>query len=76
MLIQGLLYRWTEHSADLFWKKCPLGEESKAPKLHPGDGFFEPWSFIILKNSHQDQPNEGSNFILSSLQVGHWVAQT
>ena len=52
------------------------GGGKKATKLHPGDGFFGPWSFIILKNSHQDLPNEGSNFILSSLEVGHWVAQT
>ena len=28
-----------------------------------------PWSFIILKNSHQDLSNE----ILSSLEVAHWV---
>ena len=27
--------------------------------------------FIILKNSHQDLSNEGPNFILSSLEVGH-----
>ena len=46
------------------------------PKLHPGGGFFGPWPVIILKNSHQDLSNEGSNFILSSLEVGHWVAQT
>jgi hypothetical protein len=45
-------------------------------KLHPGGGFFGPWSFIILKNAHQDLSNEGSNFILSSLEVGHWAAQT
>ena len=32
--------------------------------------------FYNLKNSHQDLSNEGSNFILSSLKVGHWVAQT
>ena len=32
--------------------------------------------FIILKNSHQDLCNEGSNFFLSSLEVGHRVAQT
>ena len=50
------------------------GGGKKATKLHPGDGFFGPWSFIILKNSHQDLSNEGSNFILSSLEVGHWVA--
>ena len=74
-LSQGLdLSRWTEHSADFF--KCPLGEGSKAPKLHPEGGFFEPWSFIILKNSYQDLSNEGLNFILSSLEVSHWVTQT
>ena len=38
--------------------------------------FFGPWFFIIFKNWHQDLSNEGSNFILSSLEVGHWVAQT
>ena len=52
--------------------------ENLGPKFHPGGGFFGPWIFIILKNSHQDLSNEieGSNFILSSLEVGHWVAQT
>ena len=46
------------------------------PKLHPAGGFFGPWFFIILKNSGPDQSNEGSNLILSSLEVGYWVAQT
>ena len=32
--------------------------------------------FLILKNSGQDLSNDGSNFILSSLEVGHWAAQT
>ena len=59
-----------------FKKKCPPGEGSKDPKSHPVGRFFGPWSFIILKNSHQDLSNEGSNFILSSLEVGHWAAQT
>ena len=45
-------------------------------KLHLEGGFFWPWFFIILKDSDQDLSNEGSNFILSSLEVGHWVAQT
>jgi hypothetical protein len=27
--------------------------------------------FYNLKNSSQDLPNDGSNFILSSLEVGH-----
>ena len=46
------------------------------PKLHPGGGFFGLWPFITLKSSHQDLSNEGSNFILSQLEVGHWVART
>ena len=32
--------------------------------------------FLILKSSHKDLSNERSNFILSLLEVGHWVAQT
>ena len=68
-LSQGLLYRWTEHSADFF--KMTTGGGKKAPQITPRGGFFEPRSFKILKNSHQDLSNEGSNFILSSLEVGH-----
>ena len=30
---------------------------------------------FILKNSGQDLSNEGSNFILGSLEAGHWVTQ-
>ena len=71
--VQGLLYRWTEHSADFFWKKYQLGEGNEAPKLHPGGGFFGPWSFITLKNSHQDLSNERSNFTKEFLEVGHWA---
>ena len=37
-------------------------------KLHPGGEFFEPCPFLIL---NQDLYNEGSNFILSPLEVGH-----
>ena len=33
-------------------------------------------TFFNLKNTGQDLSNEGSNFILSSLKVGYWVAQT
>ena len=57
-----------------FFLKWPLGEGKRPPELHPEGGFFWPWSFIILKNSHQGLSNEGSNFILSSLEVGHWAA--
>ena len=60
----------------IYFLKNSTGGGKQAPKLHPGGGLFGPWSFIILKNSHQDLSNEGSNFILSSLEVGHWAAQT
>ena len=51
-----------------------MGEGKRPPKLHPGCVFFGSWSSIILKNSGQF--NEGSNFILSSLEVGDWAAPT
>ena len=63
---------WTAKLSFFFWQVT----EILGPKLHPRGGFFGPWFFIILKNSHQYSSNEGSNFILSSLEVGHWVAQT
>ena len=37
LLLQGLLYRWTEHSTDFKW---PLGEEN-------GKGFVENSQFDI-----------------------------
>ena len=46
------------------------------PKLHSGVGFFKPWFFYNLENSHQDLSDEGSNFILSLVEVGHLVVQT
>ena len=74
--IQGLLNRWTVHCGGENWNYVSWERANLGPKLHPGGGFFGPWFFIILKNSHQDLYNEGSSFILSSLEVGHWVAQT
>ena len=74
---QGILYRWTEHLANFSFLDSNWGRESGPPNSTPGGGgFFGPWFFIILKNSHQDLSKEGSNFILSSLEVGHWAAQT
>ena len=46
------------------------------PLCTPGVDFLDPDFFIIIKNSAQDLSNEGSNFILSLLEVSHWVAQT
>ena len=41
-----------------------------------GMDFLDHDFYLILKNLHQDLSNEGSNFILSSLEVGHSLAQT
>ena len=48
---------------------------SLEPKLHPGGGFLD-HHLLSLKSSHKDLSNEGSNFILSTLEVLDWVAQT
>ena len=71
----GLLYIWME-LLSIFLDDLPTWDIILGPKLHPGDGYFGPWPFLILKSSNQDLSNEGSNFILSSVQVGHSVAQT
>ena len=45
---------------------------TRDPNYIPGVDFLDhDFFFIILKNSHQDLSNEVSNFILSSLEVGH-----
>ena len=41
------------------------------PNYTLGVDFLDHDFFIILKNSHQELSNEGSNFILTSLEVGH-----
>ena len=40
-------------------------------QITPQGCIFWTMIFIILKKSHQDLSNEGSNFILGSLEVGH-----
>ena len=40
-------------------------------QITPRGWIFVEYFFIISKNSGQDVSNEGSNFILSSLEVGH-----
>ena len=51
-----------------------LGGLRKDTQEHLLGGYFWPWPFMMLKSSHQDLSNEGSNFILTPL--GNWVAQT
>ena len=67
------LYYWTVIWCHCYNSSGHHGGCYLGPKLHPGDGFFGPWFFIILKDSHHD---EGPYFIFSSLEVGHWVFQT
>ena len=71
----GLLDTWTELLSILFsWSahvKWELGT-----KIAPVGWIFWTMIFYNLKNSSQDLSNEGPNFILSLLEVGHWFAQT
>ena len=54
----------------IFSAALPTWGLSLEPNLHLGGVFFGTWQFLILKSSHQDLSNEGSNFILSPLEVG------
>ena len=40
-LKQGLLYRWTEHSADYFWNNDHWGGENANPNYTPGVDFLD-----------------------------------
>ena len=63
------IYGW--NCCQFFLADLPTWGGNLGPKLHPGDGFFGPWFFIILKNSHQDLSKEGSRMehLLSSLMI-------
>ena len=69
---QGLLYRWTEHSAYFSFSDFNWGREN-GPQNYTAE--VDILDHDLLQ-SHQDLSNEGSNFILSSLEVGHSAAQT
>ena len=69
-------FKYGRNCCQIFFGDPPTWGGNLGPNLHPRGRFLGPWFFIILKNSHQDLSNEGSNFILSSPEVGHWVAQT
>ena len=63
-----VLNRMDHLLSSLMIGNCPLRGNNLGLKLHPGGGCFGPWSFIILKSSHQDLSNEGLNFILSQVE--------
>jgi hypothetical protein len=71
MCNQGLLYKWTAHSAAKIGTMSAEGGPTRDSNYTLGVDFLDHDFFIIQKNSHQDLYNEGSNFILSSLEVGH-----
>ena len=71
----GLLNIWTELLSIVFSWSAHIRQEIRA-QITPRRWIFWTMIFYNLKNSSQDLSNEGSNFILSSLEVGHWVAQT
>jgi len=59
----------------LLFAPTSMGAKIGDPNYTPGVGFWTIF-FVILKNSDQDLSNEGSNFILSLLEIGHLLAQT
>ena len=60
-------------SANLYFLDSNWRRENGHPNSTPGVDFLD---HDLKKNSGQDLSNKGSNFILSSLKVGHWAAQT
>ena len=54
----------------VFFVICPHEAGTWDPNYNPEVDFLNQF-FIILKNTHQDLSNEGSNFFLSSPEVGH-----
>ena len=63
----------SEHTCQIWIIK--LRPNSWDPNYTPGVDFLG-HIFSSSKNSGLDLSNEGSNFILSLLEVGHWVGQT
>ena len=59
---------WTAKSSFLFLTSDQHGSENQ---ITPRGWIFSTMIFYNLKNSDQDLFNEGSNFILSSLELGH-----
>ena len=69
----GHLYIWTE-LLSIFFSWYSHMRWQLGTKITPQGLIFWTMIFYNLKNSSQDLSNEGSNFILSSLEVGYWVA--
>ena len=63
----------SEHKS-YFWI-IKLRPNTWDPNYPPGVDFLD-HNFLLSRNSGEELSNEVSNFILSPLDVGHWVAQT
>ena len=63
-LVPLFQFKWTSWGLLLGTQVTPLGVD------------FLDHNFLSSKNLGKDLSNEGSNLILSSLEVGHRVAQT
>ena len=70
----GILNIWTELLPIFSWSAHMRRE--LGTQILPREWIFWTMIFYNLKILSQDLSNEGSNFFLSSLEVGHWVAQT
>ena len=57
-------------ASKMFLVICPHEAGTWDPNYAPGVDFLD-HNFLSSKNSGQDLFNEGSNFILRSLKVGH-----
>ena len=74
-LRHGLVYKWTELLLIFFSWSAHMRREFEN-QITPWGWLFWTIIFYNLKNSSQDPYNEGSNFILISLEFGLWVAPT
>ena len=61
---------YERNCCQFFKADFPTQGENLGSKLHPRVDFLD-HDFYNLENSSQDLSNEGSNFILRQLEVGH-----
>ena len=71
--IQGPVKIWMEHFTKSHFLKLQLWEDLERTQ---GARIFWTINFNNRISSHLDFFNEGSNFVVNSLEIDHWVAQT
>ena len=60
-----------KNTRQIFFENTSTGGGKKVLQITPRGWIFGTMIFYNLKSSSQDLSNDGSNFILSSLEVGH-----